>query len=141
MTRQWARWPRMALVLVCLAAIANVRMISHALRHRDVPKPGEIGPFVARFEPLRPMLPEGSVTGFVLDREHAAPHPPHPEARFALAQYALCPRVVEELPLHELVIVDSDAPATPPAVARQCGWDLVADLGNGVRLYRTRGGR
>jgi hypothetical protein len=103
---------------------------------RQPPESNSVEAVIARFEPLRRLLPEGVVTGFVVDERHADVTLVPAAERFRLAQYALSPRLVEDSPDHALVVVDADVPTTPE-VARARGWTLVADLHNGVRLFRT----
>jgi hypothetical protein len=135
--RFWKPRPRTAIVLICICAVANFRMARQAISRHFSPRTHEaFGQYAARFEPLRASLPAGSVTGYILDTAHADPDRLHPDARFALAQYALAPRLVERSARHPLVIVDGDGPRPPPE-SLTGDWTLVTDLGNGVRLYRT----
>ena len=90
--------------------------------------------FVARYEPLRPLLPKEEVTGFVLDERHAETKRLHPGARLFLAQYAVSPRRLTQDAASRWVVVDSDRPAVVPDVAAKGHWTLLADLRNGVRL-------
>ena len=56
-----------------------------------------------------------------------------------LAQYTLSPRRVAGNAASPWVIIDSDRPEIVPEIAASARWTLVADLRNGVRLYRTGG--
>jgi hypothetical protein len=46
--------------------------------------------------------------------------------------------MVEGSAAHALVITDSDDPMSLPEIAVSEHWTLVAALGNGTRLFRTR---
>ena len=61
----------------------------------------------------------------------------HPDGRLYLAQYALSPRRLAEGTASRWVIVESDCPEIAPEIATSAHWTLLADLRNGVRLYRT----
>ena len=102
--------PRLAIALLGLCALASSRIVWSTVREfRELPESNADGAAIARFEPLRRLLPEGAVTGFVGDS---------PE-RFLMAQYALSPRVVERSSDHALVVVDADAPALPEVAGRR----------------------
>jgi hypothetical protein len=130
---------RLAIWLICVCALANVRMLFDAFHQFGNPPQADSQQiWIARFEPFRPLLPEGTVTGFLVDQAHADVKLKHPAERLALARYALAPRLVEGSPAHALVITDSDDPASLPEIAVGEHWTLVAALGNGARLFRTR---
>ena len=59
------------------------------------------------------------------------------EGRLFLAQYALSPQRLASCVASRWVIVESDCPETVPEIAASAHWTLLADLHNGVRLYRT----
>jgi hypothetical protein len=121
--------------------LASSRIVWSAVREfRERSAGNSVEAVIARFEPLRGLLPEGAVTGFVVDQRHADVRLIPVAERFRLAQYALSPLVVEDCPDHALVVVDADVPALPE-VAGVRGWTLVADLHNGVRLFRTQAAR
>ncbi len=75
---------------------------------------------------------------FVVGERHLDPELISPDGRMRLAEYTLSPRRVAGNAASPWVIIDSDRPeiVPDPASAR---WTLVADLRNGVRLYRTGG--
>ena len=132
--------PHLVLLCICLWGLANVRLVSSALCGAAAPRPGyEPTAMIPRFQPLAQWLPDTATTGYLLDGEHAGAGPIDSEARIRLAQYTLSPRLIRRTTACPLVIVDSDRPETPPNIAQVRGWTLVADLHNGVRLYRTRG--
>jgi hypothetical protein len=126
-------------VLLCACALANGRVAWNAARHLGAP-PDNGAPevFSARFEPLAAWLPEGTVTGFVIDGAHTDSKRLHPDGRFGLAQYALSPRLLDAWTPHALMIVDADDPEAMPEMAVRQGWTLLANLHNGVKLFSTR---
>jgi hypothetical protein len=130
--------PRLVLVCLGLWSLANVRLVLNAVRmHGDPDSTYTPSVMIPRFEPLRQWLPDDVETGYLLDEEHADLQTHHPGSRFSLALYALSPRIIRPTTDCPLVIVDGDRPETPPKIAQQQGWTLVADLHNGVRLYST----
>ncbi len=130
--------PRLVLACICLWGLADVRVVFDAIcRHGKTRPTYEPTVMVPRFEPLAQWLPDAVTTGYLLDSENTGAGPIHPEARIRLAQYALSPRLICRTTDCPLVIVDSDRPEKPPKIAQARGWTLVADLHNGVRLYRT----
>ncbi|HLJ12582.1 MAG TPA: hypothetical protein VKU82_15415, partial [Planctomycetaceae bacterium] len=58
----------------------------------------------------------------------------------SLMQYALAPRMIERYSGQTLVIFDSDDAAARPDLAASRGWQLAADLQDGLKLYRTSRG-
>jgi hypothetical protein len=121
-----------------LWGVANVRFALRNVSERWRPSP-DYPPavFVPRFAPLTGYLPDKGTIGYVLDTEHADVLRYHPDARYALAQYCLAPHLIARTADYPLVIVDSDDADAPPGIASERRWALVADLHNGVRLYRT----
>ena len=132
------RSPGAAIVLVCGCAALSLYLFQRDA-WRDCLAHDQYSPeqFVARYEPLRPMLPKEEVTGFVLDECHTETTRLHPGARLFLAQYAVSPRRLTQDAASRWVVVDSDSPAIVPDIAAKAHWTLLADLRNGVRLYRT----
>ena len=92
---------------------------------------------IAKYAPLRPLLPKGEVIRFLIDENHSDPNLMHPNGRLFLAQYAISPRLLNFDAASSWVIVDSDCPGSVPDIATSSHWTLVADIRNGVRLYRT----
>jgi hypothetical protein len=137
-SRRASAWrPRLAIMLLCLFALANIRIVPAALKRMGKPEPDQAGPFLAKMMPLAARLPAEHVFGFALDDEHTDLAYYSFGARLFLTQYAFSPRLIEHSTAHRFVIVDSDAPEVVPRMAIEGHWSLVADLGNGVRLYRT----
>jgi hypothetical protein len=130
--------PRAAIVLVCGCTLASLYLFQRDVWHGYAMQDGSATErFVARYESLRPLLPTDEVIGFALDQRHVDARRMYPGARLFLAQYALSPRLVANRTTTRWVIVDSDSPEIVPEMATSAHWALTADLGNGVRLYRT----
>jgi hypothetical protein len=129
-------------VCLCLWGLANVRFALRNVNDHWRPSP-DYAPaaFVPRFAPLAAYLPAKATIGYMLDADHADVQRRHPDARYALAQYCLAPRLIARTADFPLVIVDSDDAESPPGIAQERGWTIVADLHNGVRLYRTERAR
>jgi hypothetical protein len=126
-------------VLICLCALAGFRTNWSLFRHsRPASKGDSPEAILARFEPLQRLIPDDAVLGFFVDERYADPKLFLPAGRLWLACYLLSPRTLDWSTDHALVIVDSGVPAPPPEMAQSKGWTLVADLHNGVRLFRTR---
>jgi hypothetical protein len=135
------RRSHVAIALVCMAGLSNVRVLPHAVwSFCAATPPDSPDVLAARFEPLCSLLPMEAKAGFLYDRRRADGWLADPDGRLFLAQYALAPRLLEHSVAHRWVIVDSDDCGNPPETVAAVGWTLVADLHNGVRLYTTRGG-
>jgi hypothetical protein len=93
--------------------------------------------FIAKYEPIRPLLPKGETICFFIDESHADANLVPPYGRLFLAQYAISPQLLNFNATSNWVIVDSDCPESVPDIAASDHWTLVADLRNGVKLYRT----
>ena len=131
--------PRFVLVCFCLWGLANFRLVLSSLREQGNPLARYTpSAMIPRFEPLGQWLPEATSAGYLLDEENADLQTHNPGSRLSLAMYTLSPRIIRQTTACPLVIVDGDRPETPPKIAEQQGWTLVADLHNGVRLYRTQ---
>jgi hypothetical protein len=132
---------QLAVALVCVAGLGNVRMLPHAVRSfRAAPPPDAPEVVAARFEPLCCYLPVDAKVGFLPDRRRTDAWSAYPDRRLFLAQYALAPRLLDYSVADRWVIVDSEDCENRPETALAAGWTLAADLHNGVRLYTTRGG-
>jgi hypothetical protein len=131
--------PRIVLVCLCLWGLANIRLALNCVREYGDPLASYTpAAMIPRFEPLGQWLPNATGAGYLLDEEHADLQTHNPGSRLSLALYTLSPRMIRQTTACPLVIVDADRPDTPPKIAREQGWTLVADLHNGVRLYRTQ---
>ena len=135
---RWSRSPRVAITLICGCALISLFVFQYSTWRKHAREGSLVSEqFVGRYEPLGEFLPVDSEVGFVIDESHAREELIHPHARLAIAQYALSPRRVASNAVSHWVIVDSDCPEAVPDVAVSRRWKQVADLRNGVRLYRT----
>ena len=131
----------LAVVLLVACALGNVRFLWRLTKqHRQGLEANTFVQFMHRVEPLRDALPPHGTLGYLSQ--------PAPDCerllglnRFSLLLYAVTPCWLERTQTHEYLLFDADDPqAAPPAAAEQ-GWTLVADAGNGLKLYRTRAAR
>ena len=124
------------LVLACLASsaaiAARVRRPAHAFG-RDATTVE-----LARLDRLRPLLPPGGAVGFETDAEDVL-HDRSALRRFYLAQYALAPVVVVAGRGEEIVVGDYADPAGRCRICAAPGFRRVADLGDGLMLFRRTG--
>ena len=131
---------RIVLVCLCVWGLANVRLIVSTVRESRNPLAGYTpSAMIPRFAPLAQWLPEDAEASYLLDEENADLKTHAPAARRALALLT-CAVAADHPADNGLPSGDrsTDRPETPPKIAGQQGWALVADLHNGVRLYRTR---
>ena len=132
------RSPGVAIALLSICALASLYRYQYNLQRACAAQDrGVAEQFIAKYEPLRPLLPKNEVTRFVVDPQHVDLDLMCSEGRMFLAQYALSPRLVGKWTDSPWVIVDSDSPEAVPDFATANRWTLVADLRNGLRLYRT----
>jgi hypothetical protein len=134
---EWYRRIQLRHVVIALVCgCAFVRLLNFQYEvWREPPSP--VASFIARYEPLRSMLPAGETIGFLCDKSHLTKAPADPDARLFLAQYALAPQPLVRWTNVPWVIVDSDCPEAVPKTKDSSRWTLLGDLQNGVRLYRT----
>jgi hypothetical protein len=127
-----------AVALICGGALVSLAVFQYDARHpRNASVEAAREQFAAKCEPLAPLLPSGEVIRFVLDRSHRDPTWTDLGGWLYLAQYVLSPRLLAADAPSQWVIVDSAGPESVPEIAIKSGWTLVADLHNGMRLYRT----
>jgi hypothetical protein len=133
-----------AVVLLCLCALGNARMLQRALSQHSRSQGSLVERFLARFASLRqPLATEASrgyplgTLGYLADAEHLGDGAVDPDTRFYLLQYALAPQVVERNTRHHLVVFDSDAADATPEIAAQERWTLIAEADEGLKLFRT----
>ncbi len=131
------RSPRAAVALICGCSLVALFLFQRDLwRDWTQQSPSVEEQFVAKYEPLRPLMPADEVAQFVVDEGHADLTALHRDARLYLAQYAVSPRRLARGNGSRWIVVDSDRADTPPEIAASAHWSLIADLRNGVRLYR-----
>lgn len=92
----------------------------------------------ARFAPLLPRVPPAAELGYFTDLDSSQPaYAP----AFLAAQYALVPRVLVFLDGHatpELAVGNFARPVDFAAAGEAHGYAMIADLGNGVVLFRRK---
>ena len=132
------RSPQTVITLICGCTLVGLFLFQRD-RWRDCAEQEQSveEQFVAKYEPLRPLMPTDEVAQFVVDEGHADLKALHRDARLYLAQYAVSPRRLARGIASRWIVVDSDSPDTPPEIATSAHWSLIADLRNGVRLYRS----
>lgn len=145
MTLLPSSWPRMrvriAVALVLLYAGASAaRWVHQGLSWRAVAGADEISANERRFAPLRPLLPDSGLVGYLGDPPLPGPTPREANAsallhfrRYLLAQYALAPTLLIEGTEPEFVVGNFDADttaATPP------GFRVARAFGGGLLLFR-----
>jgi len=129
---------RAATLLIAICALGSARALPRALQLAQAdPKPDATAALVARFEAIKAHVREQTSLGYLSDARHLDPRRSALLKRLSLAQFALAPRIVERTTNREFVIFDSDRPEATPDIATLEGWKLVADLQNGVKLFRT----
>jgi hypothetical protein len=129
---------RGATLLIVFGALGSARALPRAVQQYQADaKPDATVPFVARFEALKPFAERSPSLGYLTVSQHLDPQRSDLVQRLYLAQFALAPHVIERRIDRDLVIFDSDRPEVTPQIAEREGWILVADLHNGVKLFRT----
>jgi hypothetical protein len=125
-------------VLIAFAALTTIRWPIKTLGQVvRAPAGDEVTLFLARCQRLASHLPATGRIGYFVRPEEAETRKSLDTARLELLQYALAPRMIEKLSDQELVIFDSDDLAAFPAAAAHRDWQLVADLHDGFKLFRT----
>lgn len=119
-----------------LAATGTLNLIQVALEARS--DPYRVEEQAARYAPLLAALPPSVTVGYTSDV-------PLEDARgqvllFAL-RYALAPRVVTSKPDQELVVGNLVETADAVAYGAARGLEVERDLGQGLVIYRRRGGK
>jgi hypothetical protein len=132
------RSPRAAVALICGCSLVALFLFQRNLWRDSAGQSSSVEEqFVAKYEPLRALIPTDEAAQFVVDEGRADLTALHRDARLYLAQYALSPRRLGRDVGSRWVVVDSDSADTPPGIATSAYWSLIADLHNGVRLYRA----
>lgn len=95
----------------------------------------EITLYLRRFEALRKALPAHATVGYETDSEDLLQDPGDVK-RFYLAQYALAPVILVAGVDQDLVIGNYQDPGSNCRICRSKNFVLLADLGNGLVLFR-----
>jgi hypothetical protein len=123
--------------MVTLAALGNIRLPIRAFA--EFVRMGgdrEMKLNLARFQRLEPYLPPRGHVGYLCDSTVSEGRRRDGVYQAMRAQYALAPHLVERFADQSLVIFDSTDPAAYPATAYSNSWELVVDLGDGLKLFR-----
>jgi len=92
--------------------------------------------FTARYQPVRSLLPDKGVIGYMTDPAAAADEV-NATAEFYLAQYALAPIVVVNSSNQRYVVTNFHVMVTTGSMADQ-GFKLVREFGNGVAVFENQ---
>lgn len=132
----------LAVGLIAVAALSNLRLplrtFGQLARH---PEGNEVEVFLARCRRLEPVLPPAGRIGYLdSGREQALGASPR-SAHVLQLQYALAPRLIEPFSDQRWVIVEAGGSERAAELQRGSvrGWRLVADLGEGLAVFRTEG--
>jgi hypothetical protein len=132
------KWPgrtRLAIALLIVAALGNVRLLRSANDYyRAATQREDLAEYTQRFAALRAELPPHEIVGYVDD---GRPFPDQVQA-FNLTRYVMAPVRVLATPSRPLVIANLSSAAAEPCGAEAANLMLVRDFGHGVRLYRHR---
>ena len=122
----------LAVGLIFLAALSNVRVPVKLFGQwaRKV-TPDEVVVQLERFRKLDPYLPTCVPIGYLAPGKHAGVR-----GQLALAQYAYAPRLIHGTANQTLVICDYVDADQSPLDADSDQWELVADTGEGLKLFR-----
>ncbi|WP_254507460.1 hypothetical protein [Anatilimnocola floriformis] len=90
-----------------------------------------------RYDNLAAVLPATGTIGYLPDAK-APGKSIHPEARFGLLRYALVPRLLTQSVEAPYIIFDSDRPSAAPEGPLAENLLLVADLQDGLKVFRRR---
>jgi hypothetical protein len=135
---QVRRSPRAAIAMICGCSLVALFLFQRNLWRDCAGQEQSVQEqFVAKYEPLRPLMPTNEAAQFVIDEGHVDLQAMPRDARWFLAQYAVSPRLLGRGIASRWIVVDSDSTDTLPEIASSAHWSLIADLHNGVRLYRN----
>jgi hypothetical protein len=130
----------LVIAMLTLAALGNLRLPIRSFGEISSGKTSDgINEFLSRCRRLEPHLPANGAIGYRAPPTREQTFPPVKGDRLQLMRYALAPRIVEQFWDHQLVIFDADDPALSPSPKESRGWRVVADLGDGMKVYRTTG--
>ena len=131
-----------AVALIILTALSAIRWPIQTFRQMNrTPHDDEVTQFLSRYQRLAPYLPGKCQIGYLVPPEEAESRKALHTARLELLQYALAPRMVDKFTDQEVVILDSDKPKAHAKDADHQDWELVADLHDGIKLYRAPRGK
>lgn len=129
---------RLALALFALCGLGIGRLSLVSFQHAwSSPGGGTASRFIAKYETLKPYLSPQQPVGYLPDVSRMDLRALPLTGRLSLAQYALSPPIIEPLRDQPLILFESDDPQAMPDLAVEGRWTLVADLHNGLKLFRT----
>ncbi len=125
---------------VLLLALVSLTSSASLLRDTEPIVRGKVGEdeitlYLMRFEALRRVLPAHGTVGYETDSEDLQ-RDRRDVRRFYLAQYALAPVILVAGLDQDLVIGNYQDPGSNCRICRSTSFVLVADLGNGLMLFR-----
>ncbi len=137
---QPARRVWLVIAMLTLAALSNLRLPIRSFGEVSSGKTSDgINEFLTRCRRLESHLPAKGAIGYRAPPASEQARSPVKGDRLQLMRYALAPRIVEQFWDHQLVIFDTDDPALSPSPKESCRWRVVADLEDGIKVYRTAG--
>ncbi|MCX6607377.1 MAG: hypothetical protein NTV52_27855 [Acidobacteria bacterium] len=127
-----------AALLVAFVSLLSIGRFFQQISDFFVKRPAIDGvtQFTARYQPVRSLLPDKGVIGYMTDPAAAADEV-NATAEFYLAQYALAPIVVVNSPNQRYVVTNFHVMVTTGSMADQ-GYKLVREFGNGVAVFENQ---
>lgn len=127
-----------AVLLVAFVSFLSIGKFFQQISDFFVKRPSIDGvtQFTARYQPVRSLLPDKGVIGYMTDPAAAADEV-NATAEFYLAQYALAPIVVVNSSNQRYVVTNFHVMVTTGSMADQ-GFKLVREFGNGVAVFENQ---
>lgn len=127
-----------AVLLVAFVALLSIGKFFQQISDFFVKRPTVDGvpQFTARYQPVRALLPDSGVIGYMTDPAAAADEV-NATAEFYLVQYALAPIVVVNSPNQRYLVSIFHVMVTTGSMADQ-GYKLVREFGNGVTVFENQ---
>jgi len=127
-----------AVLLVSFVSLLSIGKFFQQISDFFVKRPAVDGvtQFTARYQPVRSLLPDKGVIGYMTDPAAAADEL-NATAEFYLVQYALAPIVVVNSPNQRFIVSNFHVMMTTGAMADQ-GFKLVREYGNGVAVFENQ---
>jgi hypothetical protein len=124
-----------ALIILAASSATRwpIRTFGQMIRTPD----DEVTQLLERYRRLAAYLPGKCRIGYLAPTDEGETRKVLPTARLELLQYALAPRMIDKFTDQENVILDSDEPDARPSEAVRRDWELMADLHDGIKLYRA----
>jgi hypothetical protein len=130
----------LAIAMITLAALSNFRLPIRSFGEVANGRSSDgIDEFLNRCRRLERHLPATGRIGYRAPPANPGARVTVKGDRLQLMRYALAPRIVEQFWDHQLVIFDADDRASSPSPGESRGWRVVADLEDGMKVFRTAG--